>query len=156
MRRYVKESKVLFKVAGYADRARGGGAGAVTPQAPGLPATLPYPESASTGPRWFSHCEPRAPLLSPPLPAADGAPTRAIQSQHCQLLAPLLAPRCRRWDTNPSHAVSALPVLHRSWPVSCPWPSASLGTQPRARALFVASLVATMRSPGQGLALRIE
>ena len=124
---------MLFKVAGYADKARAGGAGAVTPQAPGLPATLPYPEGASARPRWFAHCEPRAPLL-PPLPAADGAPTRAMQSLHCQLLAPLLAPAAS--DGTPIRAMHPLharfaPVLACQLPLAvCQPRRAAVRTHP--------------------------
>lgn len=35
--RYVRESKVLFKVSGYADKALAGGEGAVSPHTPGGP-----------------------------------------------------------------------------------------------------------------------
>jgi hypothetical protein len=45
-RRYVKESKVLFKVSGFADKAAAGSGAAVTPQAPGGEPGVSIPEGA--------------------------------------------------------------------------------------------------------------
>ena len=45
-RRYVKESKVLCKVSGFADKAAAGGGAAVTPQAPGGEPGVSIPEGA--------------------------------------------------------------------------------------------------------------
>jgi len=42
----VKESKVLFKVSGFADKAAAGGGAAVTPQAPGGEPGVSIPEGA--------------------------------------------------------------------------------------------------------------
>lgn len=50
MRRYVRESKVLFKVSGYADKAAARSRGGVTPQAQGSEHGASLPEGVQH--RW--------------------------------------------------------------------------------------------------------